>query len=105
MDITQTPTNSITADEAVSPESSISQELATRACERRKRIMDMITDIDRSSNQHSNSVDPANPLPGAVDKLSDPASQYRLPFPFVGATVPNRFKVDNIAEENWPYVG
>jgi hypothetical protein len=31
----------------------------------------MITDINRSSDQHSNSIEPANPLPRAVDQLSD----------------------------------
>src|SRR5271170_5503467 len=109
----ETPANNITADEALSPKPFISPELATRACERRRLIRDMITDIDRrSSNQHSNSVDPANPLPdparplpGAVDKLSDPSFQCRLPFPFVGAPPPNRFKEDGTLEGNWPYMG
>jgi hypothetical protein len=91
------PANNITADEAVLPEPPISPErsrvqevlsgLATRARERRQHVKDAIIDINRSSDQHSNSLDPANPLPGAVDKLSDPTFQCKLPFPFVGAVL------------------
>jgi hypothetical protein len=86
--------NNITADEGP-------PDLATIARERRKRIRDMITEIDSSSNQHSNPVDP----PNLVDKLSDPAVKYTLAFPFVGAAVPNRFKVGHTAEKEWDYVG
>jgi len=66
--------------------------------------MDMITDIDRSSNQHSNSVDPANPLPRAVDKLSDPTFECELAFPFVGTVVPLRFR-EGVDKNQWQYMG
>ena len=74
----------------------------------------MITDLNSSSNQHSNSVDP---LPGAVAQLSNPQIVHTLPFPFVGSEVPVRFKLDNEAKEGseaevdneaevyWPYAG
>ena len=80
-------------------------EIATKAREQRIRIRKIITDLDASSDQHSNSVDLANPLPRAVDKLSDPSVEHTLPFPFVGYDVPNRFRVDEQAERNWRYVG
>jgi hypothetical protein len=66
--------NNLTEDEIDTPEPSISpkrnrrenplSELAARANERRKRIKEIITRINSSSDQRSNSVDP---LPGAVD--------------------------------------
>jgi hypothetical protein len=68
----------------------------------------MITDLNSSSNQRSNSVDP---LPGAVAQLSNPQIVHTLPFPFVGSEVPVRFKLDNEAKEGseaevyWPYAG
>ena len=80
----------------------------------------MITDLNSSSDQHSNSVDP---LPGAVAQLSNPQIVHTLPFPFVGSEVPVRFKLDNEAKlgseaevddkievdneagVRWPYVG
>jgi hypothetical protein len=79
--------------------------LVTRANERRKRIREIITDINRSSDQHSNSIEPANPLPGAVDQLSDPTFNRELPFPSVISVVPNRFKYDGTAELKWLYIG
>jgi hypothetical protein len=45
-------------------------ELATKASERWTRIREVITDIKGSPNQHSNSVERANPLSRAVDQLS-----------------------------------
>jgi hypothetical protein len=77
-------------------------ELATRANKQRKCIKEIITSINSSSNQHSNSVDP---FPGAVDQLSDPAFEHILAFPFVGFEAPIRFDVSNKAEENWVYAG
>jgi hypothetical protein len=95
-------------------------ELATRANEQRKLVREMITDLNSSSDQHSNSVDP---LPGAVAQLSNPQIVHTLPFPFVGSEVPVRFKLDNgaevgseaevgkkievgnEAEVRWPYAG
>ena len=65
----------------------------------------MITDISRSSDQHSNSIEPANPLPGAVDQLSDPTFNRKLPFPSMIDVVPNRFKFDDTAEAKWLYIG
>src|SRR5256714_5977074 len=109
------PAKNITADEAglseppISPKK-IRQEglfwkIITKARERRIRIRKISTELDGSSDQHSNSVDLANPLPRAVDKLSDPSVEHTLPFPFVGYDVPNRFRVDEQAERNWRYVG
>jgi hypothetical protein len=101
-------------------------ELATRASEQRKLVWKTITDLNSSSDQHSNSD---YPLPGAVAQLSNPKIVHKLPFPFVGSEVPVRFKlgneaeldseaemdseaeldneakVDNEAEVCWPYVG
>jgi hypothetical protein len=101
--------NNIIADEADAPESSISMRinrrrsgLAAQAREQRKRIKEIIIDINGSSNQHSNSVEPANPLPRAIDQLSDPTFECTLPFPFVGSEAPVRFK---FVKENWQYVG
>jgi hypothetical protein len=65
----------------------------------------MITDINRSSDQHSNSIEPANPLPGTVDQLSDPTFNRELPFPSVIDIVPNRFKDGDTAEAKWLYMG
>jgi NACHT domain len=75
-------------------------ELATTARKRRKRIREIITKINGSSDQHSNSV---HPLPGAVEKLSNPIFEHKLPFPFIGI-VPKRFKVDK-KTGIWPYEG
>jgi hypothetical protein len=61
--------------------------------------------VDQLSDQHSNSTEPANPLPGAVDRLSDPTFNRELPFPSVIDVVPNRFKDDGTAEAKWLYVG
>jgi hypothetical protein len=73
--------------------------LATRARERRKLIREIITEINGSSDQYSDSIDP---FPRAIDQLSDPTFECTLPFPFVGREAPVRFKV---VEENWQYVG
>jgi len=73
--------------------------LATAARERRRAIREIITQMNGSSDQHANS----DPFPGAIDKLSDPAFECRLPFPFVPGTVPDRFKADE--DGTWPYVG
>jgi hypothetical protein len=70
-------------------------ELATRANEQRKLVWKTITDLNSSSDQHSNSD---HPLPGAVAQLSNPKIVHKLPFPFVGSEVPARFKLDNEAE-------
>jgi hypothetical protein len=75
--------------------------LATRAREQRQLVREIITKLNSSSDQHSKSD---HPLPGAIDKLSDPKFEHILAFPFIGR-VPVRFKLDNKAEENWPYVG
>jgi RecA/RadA recombinase len=77
-------------------------DIAARARQLRKHIKEIITDINGSSDQHSNSAEPTNPLPRAADQLSDPTFERALPFPFVGSEVPVRFKV---AEGNWQYVG
>jgi len=77
-------------------------QLAARAREQRKFIREIITDVNGFSDQHSSSVVPSYPLPGAVDKLSDPAFGGVFPFPFIGFAVPNRFKA---ADGNWQYMG
>src|SRR5256885_2360597 len=109
------PAKNITADEAGLPKPPISpkkirqgdylwSEIATKAREQRIRIRKIITDLDGSSDQHSNSVDLDNPLPRAVDKLSDPSVEHTLAFPFVGFEVSNRFRA-KYTERNWRYVG
>jgi len=75
--------------------------LATRAREQRELVRKIITNLNSSSDQHFKSV---HPLPGAVDKLSDPTFEHKLAFPFIGI-VPERFKTDNKAKQIWPYVG
>jgi hypothetical protein len=70
------------------------------ARKRRRRIREIITKINGSSDQHSNSV---HALPGAVEQLSNPIFEHKLPFPFIGS-VPNRFKVDN-KTGIWSYEG
>ncbi|KIX10030.1 uncharacterized protein Z518_01111 [Rhinocladiella mackenziei CBS 650.93] len=74
---------------------------AIAANERRKAIREMITQMNDSPDQHSNSVDP---LPGAVDKLSDPTLNHTLDFPFSGLTPPG-FRGPDRAEEKWFYMG
>jgi hypothetical protein len=124
------PANNITEDGTDAPTPSTSPKrslqdpfllnLATRASDRRKLIKKVITDINNSSDQDSNSVEPANPdihsssdqrsssiepanpLPRAVDRLSNPKCHYNLPFPFVFAVVPSRFKAIGAW---WPYMG
>ena len=59
----------------------------------------MITEIDSSSDQHSDSIDP---FPRAVDQLSDPTFERTIPFPSICFRIPIRFKS---AEGNWQYVG
>ncbi|KIX10703.1 uncharacterized protein Z518_01787 [Rhinocladiella mackenziei CBS 650.93] len=76
-------------------------QLATEANRRRKAIKDMITQMNDSPNQHS---DPVNPLPGAVDKLSDPTLIHTLDFPFID-TIPKRFNEPDIAKGKWLYMG
>jgi hypothetical protein len=75
-------------------------EWATRAREQREFIRKTMTGLNSSSDQHSNSD---HPLPGVVDKLSDPTFEHKFAFPFIGI-VPRRFKVDN-KTRIWPYVG
>jgi len=103
------PASNITGDETDAPEPPISpkrqrhedplSKLATSANERRMRVREIITGLNSSSDEHSNSV---HPLPGAVDKLSDPTFEGTLAFPFVGFRPSLRFKV---ADGNWPYMG
>ncbi|KIX05606.1 uncharacterized protein Z518_06478 [Rhinocladiella mackenziei CBS 650.93] len=76
-------------------------QLATKANKRRRAIKDMITHMNDSPNQHSNSVDP---LPEVVDKLSDPTSNHTLDFPFIGS-IPERFNEPDITEGKWLYMG
>src|SRR5947208_16698302 len=93
------PANNITGDEVDAPEPSTSpkkgrqepllSDHATKARKLRKRIKEAITDLNDSSDQHSNSVDSlskvieplpqplpeaVDPLPGAVDKQIGRAS-------------------------------
>jgi len=72
------------------------------ASERRRCIKKIITEINGSSDHHSHSVDS---LTGAIDKLSDPTFERRLPFPFVGFEAPARFNVQNADRGDWSYVG
>src|ERR1700755_2856191 len=74
-------------------------ELATRARERRKLIKEIITEIDSSSDQYYDSIDP---FPRVVDQLSDPTFEHTLPFPFIGFEAPDRIKM---VEDNWQYMG
>jgi len=87
------------------------QELATIARERRKHIRQSIKKLESSvvpSPQDAPSSQdlPASKCPDIVSQLSDPAFKSRLPFPFVGKTIPNRFYVDdNTEDKSWLYVG
>ncbi|KIX05608.1 uncharacterized protein Z518_03580 [Rhinocladiella mackenziei CBS 650.93] len=76
-------------------------QLATEANKRRKAVKDIITQMNDSPDQHSDSIDP---LPGAIDKLSDPTSNHILDFPFIDS-MPERFNELNIAEGKWLYMG
>ena len=103
------PANNIIGDEIDAPklptspkrirQEDLLSELATRAREQRKVIREIITEIDSSSDQYSDSIDP---FPGAVDRLSDPTFERTLPFPFIGFGAPIRFKS---AKGNWRYMG
>ena len=79
------------------------QELAASACQQRKRIQQEIEKLDQSFVSSSKEV---VPYPNSVFQLSNPTFDTKLPFPFVGQTVPGRFRVngkDN--ERNWFYMG
>jgi Cdc6-like AAA superfamily ATPase len=95
----------------VESEASGLQELATIARERRKHIRQFIEELESpvvpSSQDASSSKDvTASKCPDIVSQLSDPTFKSRLPFPFVGETIPNRFDVDNNTKErSWLYVG
>jgi len=71
------------------------------ANELRKAIKNTITQMNDSSDQHSNSVDP---LSGAIDRLSDPTLDHTLDFPFVGP-MPERFEEPGMAKGKWVYMG
>ncbi|KIW99752.1 uncharacterized protein Z518_11165 [Rhinocladiella mackenziei CBS 650.93] len=76
-------------------------QLATEANKRRKAVKDIITQMNDSPDQHSDSIDP---LPGAIDKLSDPTLNHTLDFPFIDS-MPERFNERNIAKGKWLYMG
>lgn len=79
------------------------QELAASACQQRKRIQQEIEKLDQSFVSSSKEV---VPYPNSVFQLSNPTFDTKLPFPFVGQTVPGRFRVNGKDDErNWFYMG
>jgi hypothetical protein len=95
------PANNIIADEIDvhkllrSGHQGLLSKLTARAREQRKLIREIVTEINSSSDQHSDqNSDSIDPFTRAVDKLSDPAFECTLPFPFVGSEAPVRFKLD-----------
>jgi len=54
----------------------------------------------------SSKDDPLSEPTNIVSKLSNPAFETKLPFPFIGDVTPNRFDVDDKTEEkSWSYMG
>jgi len=79
------------------------QKLATSARQRRERIRQVIKELDQLSGPISKDVDP---FPNSVFQLSNPTFDTKLPFPFVGYAVPERFQVNSEDyESNWYYMG
>jgi hypothetical protein len=74
------------------------RELAKRARERRGHIQEKIKTLGLLP-------DNADQLPNAVIRLSNPAYQTQLPFPFVGPAVPTRFNSLSDSEDSWFYTG
>ncbi|KIX01150.1 uncharacterized protein Z518_08875 [Rhinocladiella mackenziei CBS 650.93] len=95
----ESPTSSKTRQKYKDEEEVI--QLATEANKRRKAVKDIITQMNDSPDQHSDSIDP---LPGAIDKLSDPTLNHTLDFPFIDS-MPERFNERNIAKGKWLYMG
>jgi hypothetical protein len=78
-------------------------ELAALARKRRNRIREEIKNLDRLSVPSS---EDGVPFANAVLQLSNPAFHIKLPFPFVGFRVPERFQIDDEDDQhNWFYVG
>jgi hypothetical protein len=77
--------------------------LLKQARDRKHAIKQSIEEIDRLPNPAVQPSNPNVPLSNAAVQLSDPAFTTKLPFPFVGATIPKRF---NIGHDNmWFYMG
>lgn len=84
--------------------------VAKRARERRELVVEKIATIDRiaAARLSNAAVQPSGAaveLSGVVAELSNPAFDTKLPFPFVGAPVPKRFKVEDGDGNDWFYVG
>ena len=84
---------------------------AERALEPRDLIKQEIETLNRPSDADIESSGIAAQLsnagvsfPYAVTQLSNPAVQIKLPFPFVGGTMPERFHRDP-KDDKWFYVG
>jgi len=81
------------------------QSLAASARRRRERVRQDIEKLDPvivSSLKDSKESKPTN----IVSQLSNSAYETKLPFPFVGNTIPNRFEVDKESDEKyWRYMG
>ena len=73
-------------------------------------VVKKITTIDqdaaaRPSNAAVQPSGAAVESSGVVAELSSPTFDIKLPFPFVGTTMPQRFKVEDGDGNNWFYVG
>ena len=81
------------------------QKLAERACQQRELIRQKIKELDPNIDPSSEDIPPSKP-PGIVSQLSNPAFEFRLPFPFVGSAVPKRFEDANSTNnDSWLYMG
>jgi hypothetical protein len=88
------------------------QELAKRARELRAQIKQEIAALDQHSDASIQTSAVAVQLskakvlfPFAAAQLSSPAFNTELSFPFVGSTVPKRFKEGSKGEDKWFYSG
>ena len=99
--------------------------LATSACQQRERIRQLIKELDQQYSSISKDVDQpsgaisknvdqpsdsifedVDPFPNFASQLSNPAFHIKLPFPFVGYAVPERFQVNSKDHESkWYYMG
>jgi len=81
-------------------------DLARRARERRDNILEAITNLDQLPVAADKIFDANIPFCKAAVQLSDPAFYDKLPFPFVGAILPDRFNTSGKKNgDMWFYMG
>jgi hypothetical protein len=80
-------------------------DLAKHARERRNHIREKIRALGQLPDDAAQCPNAVVELSEAALELSKPSTHIKLPFPFVGATVLTRFKIDPKDGYNWSYAG